>query len=137
MEMECAWQANAQPQHHTFAPPHALPPSILPSLLPHTSCSYEEYLKDILRGVDPALDPSLLPAVAQSHISNVNIRRPGGGGGGAAGTGAQGGRAGPPLETVRHDVEQIKRRIKMLGPGGKKCGGVWIKVWGQCGLCMA
>ncbi len=38
-----------------------------------TCLRFEEHLKGILRGVDPELDPSTLPAVAQHHVSNVNM----------------------------------------------------------------
>ena len=70
--------------------------------------SFENSLKDILRGVDPILDPSTLPATAQSHISNVNSR----GGGGLQIRAPPGGN----LDHARKDVAAIKRRMKMIGP---------------------
>ena len=71
------------------------------------ACRFEGHLKDILRGVDPVLDPSNLPAVTQSHISNVNA------GGGAVTFRATG---KGELDHSRQDVAAIKRRMKML-PG--------------------
>ena len=79
------------------------------------SClSFENHLKDILRGIDPVLDPSTLPATAQSHISNVNTRGPGG----LQIRAPPGGN----LDHARKDVAAIKRRMKMM-PGDMR--GIW------------
>ena len=78
--------------------------------------SFENHLKDILRGIDPVLDPSTLPSTAQSHISNVNTR----GAGGLQIRAPPGGN----LDHARKDVAAIKRRMKMMPgvTGGGVCG---------------
>ncbi len=92
---------------------------------------YESHLKDILRGVDPDLDPSMLPATAQHHISNVNVR--GGAApqrglratlGGSAGGAYSGGPGSGPTkggtaeaEYYRKEVKLIEKRLQMT-PGG-------------------
>jgi hypothetical protein len=72
----------------------------------HSSSRFEGHLKDILRSVDPSLDPSNLPAVAQSHISNVNLRKKSEGGVRSM--------PGGELEHARKDVAAVKRRMMML-----------------------
>ncbi|GAX73672.1 hypothetical protein CEUSTIGMA_g1123.t1 [Chlamydomonas eustigma] len=71
---------------------------------------FEGHLKDILRSVDPSLDPSNLSAVAQSHISNVNMRNKSDGGVKAV--------PGGDLDHARRDVAAVKRRMRMLKDAG-------------------